>query len=92
MGRLRERLAQAVVAWSLEATPGIFFAVTLFGAFVFTAVTFSLALVAYLGTVGTFDASMACFLATLGPPAIVFVLWNVYRARLARFKFGAPPG
>jgi len=89
MGSFKKRLTELWIAWNLETTPGIFFAVTLIGAFVFCSVTFSLAVVAYLGTVGNLDGSLPC-IATLVPPAIVFVLWNVYRARLARTKFWAP--
>lgn len=91
MGRLKDRLTDTAVAWTLETTPGIFLAVTLIGAFVFSAVAFSLAVVAYLDTVGRFDASMVCFLATLGPPSVILVLWIVYRIRWFRLKFPLPP-
>lgn len=91
MGRPRDRLRVTAIAWTRETTPGIFVAVTIIGAFVFSAVVFSLAVVSYGGTVGSFDASMVCFIATLGPPFVIFVLWMIYRRRLFLLKFPLPP-
>lgn len=91
MGRLRDRLRETTIAWTLETTPGIYVAVTLICAFVFSSVAFSLAVFAYFGTVGGFDASMVCFLATLGPPFAIVVLWFAYRIRWFRVKFPLPP-
>ncbi|TLZ40418.1 MAG: hypothetical protein E6K19_09290 [Methanobacteriota archaeon] len=87
MGKFRERLTKIRIDWSLETTPGIYFAVTIFGALVFTSVAFSLAVFGYLGTVGSFDGSAVCFVATLLPPFVVFVLWIRYRAKWFRVNF-----
>ena len=87
MEKLRGRLTKTWVDWSLETTPGIYFAVTIFGALVFTSVAFSLAVVGYLGTVGSFDGSAICFVATLLPPLVILALWIIYRIKWARIKF-----
>ena len=85
--QLRNRLTDL----ALHPTPGAFAAFTIILAFVWAAFAFSFAVYAYASVAGGFDFSMVCFLATLGPPLVVFVLWMVYARRQYLLTFLPPP-
>jgi hypothetical protein len=80
MAKIRERLYKAWIDWNFETTPEIFLVVTLFGAFVFTAVTFAFSVLAAIRLLQeSQSANILGQVVLCAPPAIVLALWLGYR-------------
>src|SRR5712691_1516866 len=92
MGSWRKRAGRVWLDWNFENTPGIFFVVTIFGAFVFSGIIAAFSALAW-ATWGypDSDPSGALFAPVVcGPPLGILVVWLAYRVRMFRRLFGPP--